>query len=90
MNTPDSLEKRVTKIEERNKRVEQDKKWETSYTRRGLLIIFTYLAIGFYMNAIEVSNSWLNAIVPSLAFWLSTLTLPLFRKLWERYIHKTD
>ena len=90
MNNLDSLERRVTKIEERNKRVEQDKKWETSYTRRGLLIIFTYLAIGFYMNAIEVSNSWLSAIVPSIAFWLSTLTLPFFRNLWERYIHKTD
>ena len=89
MNNLDELEKRVAKIEERNKRVEKDKTWETSYTRRALLIIFTYLAIGFYMNAINISRPWLNAIVPSLAFWLSTLTLPFFRKVWEKYIKKS-
>lgn len=82
------LEKRIEKIETRNKRVEVDKTWETSYTRRGLLIIFTYLAIGLYLNAIEVSHPWLSAIVPSIGFWLSTLTLPFFRKIWEKYIKK--
>lgn len=87
MSTIQELEKRIKVIENRNKRVEQDKKWETSSTRRTLLIIFTYLAIGFYLAAINVSNPWLNAIVPALAFWLSTLTLPFFRKLWERYIN---
>lgn len=88
MNSVIDLEKRVVVIEARNKRVEKDKKWETSSTRRGLLIIFTYLAIGFYLSAINVSSPWLNAIVPSLAFWLSTLTLPFFRKIWEKYIRK--
>lgn len=82
------LEARIRKIEERNKRVEKDKEWEISYTRRILLIVFTYLAIGFYLNAIDVANPWLGAIVPSLAFWLSTLTLPIFRKLWEKYLKK--
>ena len=82
------LEARIKKIEERNKRVEKDKEWETSLARRGLLIAFTYLAIGFYLSAINVSNPWLNAIVPSVAFWLSTLTLPIFRKLWEKYLRK--
>ena len=82
------LEKRVDKIENRNKRVETDKAWETSWIRRFLLILFTYLAIGFYLNAIEVYGPWLNAIVPAVAFLLSTLTLPFFRKLWEKYINK--
>jgi hypothetical protein len=82
------IEKRLDKIESRNKRVETDKAWETSWTRRFLLILFTYLAIGFYLNAIEVSDPWLNAIVPAVAFLLSTLTLPFFRKLWEKYINK--
>lgn len=87
MNSIIDLEKRIVRIEDRNRRVEKDKAWETSYTRRGLLIIFTYLAIGFYLSAIKVSSPWLNAIVPSLAFWLSTLTLPFFRKIWK-YICK--
>ena len=86
MSTIQELEQRVSKIEERNKKVEKDKQWEVSYTRRIILILFTYLTIGFYLDAIEISSPWLNAIVPSLAFWLSTLTMPFFKKLWERYI----
>ena len=86
MSTIQELEQRISKIEARNKKVEKDKQWESSYTRRIILILFTYLTIGFYLNAIEVTNPWLNAIVPSLAFWLSTLTIPLFKKIWERYI----
>ncbi len=82
------LENRIKNIEDRNKRVESDKSWETSYTRRLLLILFTYLAIGFYLNAINVSEPWLNAIVPAVAFMLSTLTLPFFKKLWLKYIYK--
>ena len=76
---------RIKKIEERNKKVESDKSWELSYFRRFLLMMFTYLAIGFYLQAVRIPQPWLNAIVPSVAFMLSTLTLPFFKKLWIRY-----
>lgn len=76
------LEKRVKEIETRNRKVESDKAWETSFARRVLLITFTYLSIGFYLNAIKVQDPWLNAIVPSIGFLLSTLTLPFFKNLW--------
>ena len=79
------LEKRIRGIEERNKKVELDKAWEISYFRRFLLTLFTYLAIGFYLQAINVTKPWLNAIVPAIAFMLSTLTLPFFKKLWINY-----
>jgi len=82
MTTLWQLEKRVQDIEERNRRVEADKAWELSWSRRGLLVLFTYLAIGFYLQAILVPNPWLNAIVPAVAFLLSTLTLPWFKKVW--------
>ncbi len=82
------LEKRIKKIEERNKIVELNKAWETSYTRRILLLLFTYLAIGFYLQAINISQPWLNAIVPAFAFMLSTLSLPFFKKIWLKYIYK--
>lgn len=82
------LENRIKKIENRNKKVETDKAWETSWARRLLLIIFTYLAIGFYLNAIQVPVAWLNAIVPTVAFLLSTLTLPFFKKIWIKYLKK--
>ncbi|MCX6799296.1 MAG: hypothetical protein NTW59_04350 [Candidatus Diapherotrites archaeon] len=82
------LEKRVQKIEERNKRVEADKAWETSNTRRALLTLFTYLAVGIYLQAINIPQAWLNAIVPAVAFMLSTLAIPFFKKQWLRYSYK--
>lgn len=88
MKTLKQLEQEVEKIKQRNKSVETDKAWETSFSRRGLLMLFTYLAIGFYLNAINVSEPWLNAIVPSVGFLLSTLTVPFFKRLWQRYLYK--
>lgn len=75
----------MVKIEERNQRVETDKAWETSLTRRALLIIFTYLSVSLYFNFIKIDRPWLNAVVPSLAFLLSTLTLPFFKNVWQKY-----
>ncbi|MEK6963689.1 MAG: hypothetical protein AABX70_04635 [Nanoarchaeota archaeon] len=79
------VKKEIDSLKERNRRVEQDKAWETSYTRRSLLMLFTYLAIGFYLQAIDIPKPWLNAIVPAVGFMLSTLTLPFFKKMWIRF-----
>ena len=88
MSTMEDLEKEISAIKKRNTVVEKNKAWETSYARRLLLIIFTYLAIGFYLRAIGIGEPWRNAIVPAVGFLLSTLTLPVFRSIWEKYIHK--
>ncbi len=91
MATTRELEKEIGEIKKRNSHVEADKAWETSMTRRLLLVVFTYLAIGFYLRAIGVNQPWLNAIVPAVAFMLSTLTLPLFKKMWLKRLHnKSD
>lgn len=79
------LEKELNKIKERNKKVESDKAWEMSLARRALLTLFTYLAIGIYLKVINIPKPWLNAIVPAVAFMLSTLTLPFFKKLWLKF-----
>lgn len=86
----ENLEQRIQKIEERNKKVETDKAWETSWTRRILLTIFTYLAIGVYLWTMEIPRPWLNAIVPAVAFMISTLTMPFFKKIWLKSIYKGD
>jgi hypothetical protein len=83
-----SLEKRIIVIEERNRLVERNKAWETSWTRKIILIIFTYLAIALYLQFIVHIDPWVNAIVPSLGFLLSTLTLPWFKNLWQKYLYK--
>jgi len=84
MTTLSNFKDRISKIEERNKKVELDKSWEASWTRRFLLIIFTYLAVGLYLKAIKISNPWLNAVVPSVGFLLSTLTMPFFKEIWKK------
>lgn len=83
-----NLEERVEKIELRNRKVEVDKAWEGSWTRKIVLIIFTYLAVGLYLNVIHVQSPWINAIVPSLGFLLSTLTLPFIKNWWKKNIYK--
>ena len=88
MTSINDLEKEIFLIKNRNKKVEIDKAWETSLTRKIILIIFTYIAIGLYLQAIQIYKPWLNAIVPTLGFFLSTLTLPFFKKVWEKYLHK--
>ena len=83
-----ATETEIKKLHERNKRVEADKAWETSKTRKLIIAIFTYLAIAIYMQAINLPSPWLNAIVPTVGFLLSTLTFPFFKRLWSERIYK--
>ncbi|HLC44012.1 MAG TPA: hypothetical protein VJK08_02730 [Patescibacteria group bacterium] len=76
------LENEIVRINQRNKGVESDKAWETSMARRALIAAFTYLSISIYMRAIQIDRPWLNAIVPTIGFTLSTLTLPYFKSIW--------
>lgn len=83
-----NFEERLTKIEARNNKVEFDKAWETSYVRKILIAVFTYISIALYLKFVVRIDPWINAIVPSVGFLLSTLTLPYFKKIWSRYIYK--
>lgn len=83
MKTSHDQEKRITAIEERNKRVEKDKAWEKSKTRTFLLVLLTYIVMVSFMMIIGNPNPFLNAMIPTLGFYLSTLTLSLVRTFWE-------
>ena len=79
------LENEILKIKERNKKVELDKKWETSWTRRICICILTYIIVVIYSNLInKISNIWLSSLVPVIGFTLSTVSLRLIRSFWER------
>ena len=45
MSSLNELAKELEDIRERNERVESDKAWETSRTRKFIIALFTYLAI---------------------------------------------
>jgi len=80
-----NIEERIKKIEERNKRVELDKKWETSWTRKICIMILTYIVVIIYSYVIsKYTNIFLSSLVPVIGFTLSTLSLNLVRKLWEK------
>ena len=76
------LEKRVSDIEERNKRVEADKAWETSWIRKLLIIILTYVFAVLYLKIADTTNPFLGAVVPCVGFYLSTLGLNVIKKIW--------
>lgn len=81
------LEERIKKIEERNKRVELDKSWETSWTRKICIIILTYIIVITYSLLIrEYNYVLLTSLVPVIGFTLSTLSLKAVRKIWEKKI----
>ena len=84
-----NVEKEINEIKKRNKRVELDKKWETSITRRICICVLTYIVVVIYTYLIsKVSNIFLTSLVPVIGFTLSTLSLKGIRKIWERNIKK--
>ena len=84
-----NIEKEINEIKKRNKRVELDKKWETSITRRICICILTYIVVIIYTYLISrVSNIFLTSLVPVIGFILSTLSLKGIRKVWENNINK--
>ena len=88
MATLQDLEQEIAKIKERNKRVEREKNWETSWTRRFIIAILTYIVIATFFSFASFPDPLKSAIVPSLAFILSTLSVPLIKKIWLEYIYK--
>ncbi len=81
------LEKRVSEIEKRNKRVELDKRWETCWTRRICIMILTYIIVIIYTYLIrQYDNVLFSSLVPVIGFTLSTLSLKLIRRVWEKRI----
>lgn len=79
----DSTEERLAAIEVRNKRVELDKAWETSWTRRLSIGVLTYLVVLIYLLVIGNDRPLINASVPAIGFTLSTLLLKRIRGVWQ-------
>lgn len=78
------IEKRLRALEARNKRVEADKAWETSWTRRITIALLTYLVVCSYLALVIHINPWLNALVPVVGYLLSTLTLSAIKQMWSK------
>ena len=78
------LEKDIVEIKERNVRVEADKAWETSSFRIFSITIITYIVAVLVLYFIGAKNFLLNALVPTVGFFLSIQSLPTVKKWWIR------
>jgi len=72
----------IEDILSRNSRVELDKAWETSVTRRTVIAVITYTIAALFMYRIGIADYLVNALVPTGGYLLSTLSLPFVKKLW--------
>lgn len=78
----------IDDILKRNSRVEQDKAWETSVTRRVVIATITYVVASVFLWRIGVSEPMINALVPTGGFLLSTLSLPFVKNIWIKNVTK--
>lgn len=79
------IENDIEEIKTRNKRVELDKKWETSATRKICIAVLTYIVVIVYTKITnKIDNVLLTSLVPVIGFTLSTLSLNVVRKIWEK------
>lgn len=89
MSNIEGLEKEIELIKQRNRRVETEKAWETSKTRTLMIAVMTYFVVAVFFEFLGAADPLGDAIVPSLAFMLSTLGSPVIKKWWlKRYTHK--
>jgi hypothetical protein len=73
---------RLQSIEERNKRVEAGKAWETSLTRVSIISLTTYVIAVIFLLAVELPNPFLSAFVPAIGWILSIQSLPFVKRWW--------
>ena len=78
----EDIAKRVDALETRNRRVDSDKAWEVSWTRRVSIMLLTYFVVVLYLKFVVHIDPWINALVPIIGFLLSNLTLSFIKNEW--------
>lgn len=82
-----ALKKQLELLKQRNERVEADKAWEISWLRKICIAALTYIIIVLFFYSAQLSQPFINAVVPTIGFVLSTLSINLLKKYWISY-HK--
>lgn len=76
------LEKEIELIKARNRRVEADKAWETSWTRLIFIGVSTYFLIAVFLIIIKADSPVTTAIIPAVAYVISTFSLGILKSWW--------
>lgn len=80
-----NFEQEIKKIQERNKRVELDKAWETSKTRKISIAVLTYFVMVLVMYSLRMDHPFVGAVIPTLGFMLSTFSLDFIKRFWGKF-----
>lgn len=78
----------IEEIKQRNARVEADKAWETSAARKVLLAVLTYIVVVLFFLVARLPKPFINALVPTLGFLLSTLSVGFCKRVWVKKRNK--
>ena len=85
------LESTLRAIEDRNRRVEEDKAWETSRLRVLAVVVVTYIVTAIVFGLFHISERYLiDALIPTVAFFLSTRTLSILKRWWITRYFRTS
>lgn len=76
------IEKEILELKQRNSKVEAEKAWEVSSSRKVALIILTYILTSVVFYFIGVEEYLLNALIPTLGYFVSTWSINLFKNYW--------
>lgn len=80
----------IIALKERNKKVEADKAWEISWTRRIIIAGVTYIIVAAWLAMLGVGHHLLHAFVPVLGYLASILTLPMLKKHWIAKVYRRN
>ena len=78
------LRNEIQLIKERNRQVELNKAWETSWTRRVFILAMTFIVACVWLFVIGEQDIFLKAMVPTVGYLLSTLSIPWLKTWWQR------
>ncbi len=77
----------IIALKEKNKKIEADKAWETSTTRRAIIAGTTYLIVAMWLSMIGVEHYILHALVPVIAYGVTIAGLPFMKKYWLQKVY---
>lgn len=78
----------IIALKARNKKVEADKAWETSWTRRGIIGGVTYIIVAFWLAVIGVNHNLIHALVPVASYLVAMAALPMLKQYWIDKVYK--
>lgn len=78
------LEKEILMIKERNAVVEKQKKRETSFIRKLHIVVFTYWFMTLLFYLLWDTKFYIQSIIPTVWFVLSTLSLDILKKYYMK------